>query len=36
MREASEEFLEDTYQHTIAGLEAVPAPSVQVIAVRLT
>ena len=32
MRGASEEFLEDTYQHTVAGLETVPTPSVQVIA----
>ena len=32
MRGASEEFLEETYQHTIAGLEAVPTPSAQVIA----
>ncbi len=32
MRGASEEFLEDTYQHTVAGLEAVPTPSAQVIA----
>ena len=35
MRGASEEFLEDTYQHTVAGLEAVPTPSVQVIASAL-
>jgi len=35
MRGASEEFLEETYQHTIAGLEAVPTPSVQVIASAL-
>jgi hypothetical protein len=35
MRGASEEFLEDTYQHTIAGLESVPTPSVQVIASAL-
>jgi len=26
------EFLEDTYQHTVAGLESVPTPSAQVIA----
>jgi len=31
MRGASEEFLEETYQHTSAGLEAVPIPSMQVI-----
>jgi ABC-type nitrate/sulfonate/bicarbonate transport system substrate-binding protein len=35
MRGASEEFLEDTYQHTIAGLEEVPTPSGQVIASAL-
>jgi ABC-type nitrate/sulfonate/bicarbonate transport system substrate-binding protein len=35
MRGASEEFLEETYQHTVAGLEAVPTPSVQVIASAL-
>jgi ABC-type nitrate/sulfonate/bicarbonate transport system substrate-binding protein len=35
MRGASEEFLEDTYQHTIAGLESVPTPSAQVIASAL-
>src|SRR6185295_7908160 len=35
MRGASEEFLEETYQHTSAGLEAVPTPSVQVIASAL-
>ena len=35
MRGASEEFLEETYQHTIAGLESVPTPSVQVIASAL-
>ena len=35
MRGASEEFLEDTYQHTIAAMEAVPTPSVQVIASAL-
>ena len=32
MRGASEEFLEETYQHTSAGLEAVSIPSLQVIA----
>ena len=32
MRGANEEFLEETYQHTRAGLEAVPIPSAQVIA----
>jgi ABC-type nitrate/sulfonate/bicarbonate transport system substrate-binding protein len=31
MRGASEEFLEETYQHTSVGLEAVPTPSMQVI-----
>lgn len=31
MRGASEEFLEETYQYTSAGLEAVPTPSVEVI-----
>jgi ABC-type nitrate/sulfonate/bicarbonate transport system substrate-binding protein len=31
MRGASEEFLEETYQHTSAGLEAVPIPSIPVI-----
>lgn len=31
MRGASEEFLEETYQYTRAELEAVPAPSVEVI-----
>ena len=31
MRGASEEFLEETYQYTSAELEAVPAPSVEVI-----
>ena len=31
MRGASEEFLEETYQHTSVGLEAVPIPSMQVI-----
>jgi ABC-type nitrate/sulfonate/bicarbonate transport system substrate-binding protein len=31
MRGASEEFLEDTYQHTVAAMETVPTPSVQVI-----
>ena len=35
MRGASEEFLEETYQHTSAGLEAVPTPSMQVIASAL-
>ncbi|HLN85189.1 MAG TPA: ABC transporter substrate-binding protein [Candidatus Limnocylindrales bacterium] len=35
MRGASEEFLEDTYQHTVAAMEAVPTPSVQVIASAL-
>jgi len=35
MRGASEEFLEETYQHTSAGLEAVPTPSIQVIASAL-
>ena len=35
MRGASEEFLEETYQHTNAGLEAVPIPSIQVIASAL-
>jgi len=35
MRGASEEFLEETYQHTSAGLEAVPIPSIQVIASAL-
>jgi len=32
LRGVNEEFLEDTYQHTVAGLESVPTPSVQVIA----
>jgi len=32
MRGASEEFLEETYQHTIAAMESVPTPSAQVIA----
>jgi ABC-type nitrate/sulfonate/bicarbonate transport system substrate-binding protein len=32
MRGASEEFLEETYRHTIAAMESVPTPSVQVIA----
>jgi len=35
MRGASEEFLEETYQHTIAAMESVPTPSVQVIASAL-
>lgn len=35
MRGASEEFLEDTYQHTVAAIEAVPTPSVQVISSAL-
>jgi ABC-type nitrate/sulfonate/bicarbonate transport system substrate-binding protein len=35
MRGASEEFLEDTYQHTVAAMEAVPTPSAQVIASAL-
>lgn len=35
MRGASEEFLEETYQHTVAAMEAVPTPSVQVIASAL-
>ena len=35
MRGASEEFLEDTYQHTVAAMESVPTPSVQVIASAL-
>ena len=35
MRGASEEFLEETYQHTSVGLEAVPIPSMQVIASAL-
>jgi ABC-type nitrate/sulfonate/bicarbonate transport system substrate-binding protein len=35
MRGASEEFLEETYQHTSVGLEAVPTPSIQVIAIAL-
>jgi len=35
MRGASEEFLEETYQHTVAAMESVPTPSVQVIASAL-
>ena len=35
MRGASEEFLEETYQHTVAGLEAIPVPSAQVMASAL-
>jgi ABC-type nitrate/sulfonate/bicarbonate transport system substrate-binding protein len=35
MRGASEEFLEETYQHTSAGLETVPMPSLEVIASAL-
>src|SRR6188508_726547 len=35
MRGASEEFLDETYQHTIAAMESVPTPSVQVIASAL-
>jgi len=35
MRGASEEFLEETYQHTIAAMESVPTPSVKVIASAL-
>lgn len=35
MRGASEEFLEETYQHTVAAMEAVPTPSVQAIASAL-
>ncbi len=35
LRGASEEFLEDTYQHTVAAMESVPTPSVQVIASAL-
>jgi ABC-type nitrate/sulfonate/bicarbonate transport system substrate-binding protein len=35
MRGASEEFLEETYQHTSAGLEAVPLPSTDVISSAL-
>ncbi|HEY1232249.1 MAG TPA: ABC transporter substrate-binding protein [Candidatus Binatia bacterium] len=31
MRGASEEFLEETYQHTVAAMESVPTPSAQVI-----
>jgi ABC-type nitrate/sulfonate/bicarbonate transport system substrate-binding protein len=31
MRGASDEFLDETYQNTSAGLEAVPAPSIEVI-----
>jgi hypothetical protein len=31
MRGASEEFLDETYQYTSAGLEAVPTPSLEVI-----
>src|ERR1044071_9942804 len=31
LRGASEEFLEDTYQHTVAAMASVPTPSVQVI-----
>ena len=32
MRGASEEFIEETYQHTIVAMESVPTPSVEVIA----
>jgi len=35
MRGANEEFLEETYQHTLAALESVPTPSAQVIASAL-
>ena len=35
MRGANEEFLEENYQHTSAGLEAVPTPSSRVIASAL-
>ena len=35
MRGASEEFLDETYQHTVAAMESVPTPSVQVIASAL-
>jgi len=35
MRGASEEFIEETYQHTIVAMESVPTPSVEVIASAL-
>ncbi|MBI2227608.1 MAG: hypothetical protein HYU46_00735, partial [Deltaproteobacteria bacterium] len=35
MRGASEEILDDTYEHTKAGLEEVPVPSLEIIKTAL-